>query len=319
MNNTEGSGELDMEEKILSVQYPILNSYPSIAISSAIIMNNSKYKTWIASSYLIIREINKRGQIKYFLEESEIDNPVIKIVVNIGQLTPHNVVDFIKNSIDKDNYCKCYYDRFYINSNKGHFLHSCFIYGYDKENFYCGDFVGEGGKFDFFIMPQKLYIESFRYCKFSLFVNYINLNEVYLYHLNSSMLDDFQLKKTVLVELLNNRYIECHNFYILLSKYYINYNKIKWLDWRPFAVLKDYVTAMEIRFKEVQKNFAYGIELDYLYLSRMREIIDNTLFLFLLNTKKKNDEYLMAIQNNLDELERIDRYNIEYLLKILGE
>lgn len=306
--------------KKLPVTYPILNSYPTIANNFTMLMSYNNYEEWIASSYLTLKKNIKDKNYTFYLEENLKGDPVMNESYDLKDMTGNEIVQLIVKNIDKQEYCRVYYDRYYVHKNKGHFLHSCFIYGYDANTFLCCDFVGTGGKYDFFQLPIQHFIESVDLYKTSLFAHYIpNLYKMMCFWVNDSRMKNMKLDLSYIVEMLKQNVNEDFCMYDEIQSHYNKYNMNQWLDWRPMAVIRDYVIAHEIRYKCLQKIEGMTNDKVNKNIQQMKAYINDCILLLLLHTKKKDAGYVKRIISSVGKIREIDAENTEIILENFGE
>ena len=133
-------------KKVLPVKYPPITSFPYLANMLSILwVNQERTLPWISDHFIQIYGSTNLGFDFYdnssaFYIPAESYCPFIHIqqidrkVINHGL---HIFSDYVEFLIDNDWYsCLCL-DRYYLSCSaqykKDHFLHSTFIYGYDKE------------------------------------------------------------------------------------------------------------------------------------------------------------------------------------------
>ncbi|WP_340022727.1 hypothetical protein MHI24_27560 [Paenibacillus sp. FSL K6-1096] len=293
---------------ILPVVNPPITSFPYIANTLSFLwINNAQVLPWLSDRYLqlIIRPHHSMTRADFY-EQADTDNYIIpanscpflgwlrnnQTTANFNKLT-----DYIEYQINQGYYLDACLDNYYLKCSasykKEHFIHTTFIYGFDRANnlIYISDFY-ENGKYarktatyeeiNKSIKGIDYLINLYKYQDF----NYaLNINQLKLFIEDYINCKDSLRKFEFSYADYNRDNLYGLNFY----KYIIDvFCRERTLDIRPFHILYDHKVMM-------------GVRLDYLY---KLNIFDNSLILKL---KERNNVIIsealtlrnMAIKYNI--------------------
>ncbi len=276
--------------KILTLEYPPVTSYPSIAnILSMVWPIKDKAIVWFCDHFiqLVFRPKHKYSFLDFY-DHADLDNyfSIIYGMPGIGWMR-HNsetanfekFTDYIEHQIDQSYGLEACLDRYYLESlgNKPkHFIHSSFIYGYDNEEkeVYVFDFW-ETGKYSSKVfnydeinrsMNNNGIINLFKVCDFDYELNMElmkkSLNDYLhsvdsMYRFQSSNKD---YNKNVIFGL------DCYQYLFFQFKEYGS------VDTRMYHVMLDHKVMMKYRLECLLKVEVLSIE-DYNILKEINDVL----------------------------------------------
>lgn len=173
----------------LPVCKPPIEHIPEDTNLLAVLWGDDNGRKWIMNEYIqisISKDLNYENfGVSQILEFC----PVIDLNIIDRRILTSDIVKFIKNCIDKDYYIYCpihpKFIPFYKINIKKHLAHRLFIYGYDKNKFYVGDFVY--GKYNFEECLISDFINAFEDIKNGPMNDFDT--KIYIFKLNSNNIE----------------------------------------------------------------------------------------------------------------------------------
>jgi hypothetical protein len=297
-------------KSILPVTHPPITSFPAIANTLSILWNNEeKVLPWLCDRFiqLIIRPYHPITRADFY-EQAETDNYIIPVYscpflgwLRNNQTTAHfnKFTDYIEYQISQGYYLDSCLDNFYLKCSrdyeKKHFIHTTFVYGFDKEkkHVYISDFYDNGKYVRESVSYEDINksIEGIDYLinlyKYQDFDYLFNINQLKIFVEDYINCRDSLNKFEFSCANFNKDNLYGLNFYDYIIDVFCKEEK---LDLRPFHILSDHKVMMRIR-------------LGYLY---KLEIFNNKL---IEKMEKKNDLilYETSILRNM-----VIKYNLNY-------
>jgi acyl carrier protein len=161
------------DEKILSMQYPIITSYPLHADFISCLSQYESALQWFMNYYIQLfagKDLNFTCFVDFYVPQPWKCCPWLhfqRINKEMIQLKWERAADFFIDCIDRDYYIFLYADRFYIPGTnvymKAHYPHETFIFGYNRNNnsFSLADFY-QNSKYGFETIDFGLMEQAFK-------------------------------------------------------------------------------------------------------------------------------------------------------------
>jgi hypothetical protein len=324
--------------KILKITDPPIKGYPDYAYPLSVILNYDYAYEWLYCNYIQLHfdENDIYDPVRFYFTDASsgiwnIRNPLLDYQMihrDTLALLGNDIIKFIKDAIDLENYIIIYLDEFYLIDRwayqNTHFNHINFIYGYDdKEQCFYTAGYDKNIQYSYtkisFLEIEQAYINNVK-------DYYEGINKIYL--LKFDMMRkryEFdiltvikQLKEYVYAENSSLRYnLEFNggrnlyfgtDIYTPLKLYLDSIHKYGW-NWnliKPIFVLYEHKKLMALRIKFLEENGYLQVDSKYYnYFIDLAEMYSNIKFRFLkyMKTRKKHiiDEIIFLIDRSVSE------------------
>lgn len=342
-----------MNKKVLPIQYPIVSNYPQHAYYFSIISDNENCLPWIYSNYLnmCLMQSGKDCFLDYYAQSPEHHfHPCFTDTQRILRSTIlkfiPNIVEFLKEQIQQDNYIWLHVNEYYIPGSPAYqrftFPHAIFIYGFDdnERRFNISGFLEnrkykstyasysdlEKSFYDF----GKTHIDS----DVTQHVNYMHLLKLHPKH-HQGLPYQFDVK---FVAEQIKEYYESKNLSLNYQSFYSHKSYSEWtygidilpklieyyslhlegsaqLDVRPLYTLYDYKKLMVSRIRYIEENKLY--DLNPVFSEGFKNIRDkskNILNLYIKYTLTQDKECSHKLMILFNELYLNEQVLLEQLL-----
>ncbi|MBP3450159.1 MAG: hypothetical protein J6K22_06850 [Spirochaetaceae bacterium] len=332
------------KNKILPIAKPIIRGYSYYAHILSMIQNESDSFDWIFSNFIqlhyntIINNIywsdfyytsphlSMYDICKWLFVRRESKEKILK--------SRRKLINFIRESLDKNYYIRIDIDHKYIKSfSTNKHPHDALIYGIDGKYVYILDILRNG-------MYENKKIKYSEFCESAIKCKVITenfMNDCYetyeviknndfifsIENINNQLLDYYYSSTPEYWKFISAKNqslkvfgITTYKMLIKILNHIKNNENVK-IDIRPFYIFKDHKTMMYSRFEYFNKK-------QYLNYPRIKELIDNYKFLermcdtnillLLKYSKKRNIEIIDLIEMNLNKMFDIEKRTLNNYL-----
>ena len=347
----DNSEWMDIEKsKKLPFVIPKYSTYPKYTAILGILTAYNNEEAWIYNNYILLWAyiwIESREywtDFKYGNEKIKKDFcPMIQVErVKKGKITGDNIINFVKEEIDKRRYCFFMLDMYYIDKwwgkkkEKKHCTHQTLIWGYncEKKIVYVSDFFEK--KYQTIILSYDLLVKSYvsglsersamceKYMSDEI-MSYEHIPYEIDINLIKGQLEDFLFSKDSCRYNFLNLYQRGNVAYGMeffrIVHTYLNdafYNNYR-LDIRPFGFIKEFNEIMVDRISYLQNVISDTIQEEYkrfLELSNNSKIIINLILKY--NVRKRRDT-LLFLKGEFEKLIVMEQEAIECLYDVLNK